>query len=125
MRFLHALCLVLLMWEPAWAQQGITLIYQGHLSNAAGGSVTASHTMTFALYADENIGNCRRKFSENRYWGGVILKDFGDVTNYPTWSVTHHHLLLPFSHQSWYLCQQFLALTLTPNILPFIPVSAK
>ena len=46
---IHSL-LTLCLLSPAFAQDGVTMTYQGQLADAAGAPVSASHPMTFRLY---------------------------------------------------------------------------
>ena len=46
---IHTL-LTLCLLSPAFAQDGVTMTYQGQLADAAGAPVSASHPMTFRLY---------------------------------------------------------------------------
>ena len=50
MKTMLSLFFVFVLAMPAWAQDGVSLTYQGQLDNAAGEAVSASHPMTFRLY---------------------------------------------------------------------------
>ena len=50
MNYLYTALLATCLLTPAWAQDGVTMTYQGQLADAAGAPVSASHPMTFRLY---------------------------------------------------------------------------
>ena len=77
--------LSLLLLGPAWAQDRVTMTYQGQLSDAGGAAVTASHPMTFALYP--TVAGGEALWTELH--GGVdvvdgtFTVDLGSVTTLP------------------------------------------
>ena len=82
MRTVLVMALCALMPLTAYAQDSVTLTYQGSLASAAGNPVTASHPMTFKLYREVSGGDA---LWTERHGGveivdGVFSVDLGTVT---------------------------------------------
>ena len=74
MRTLLVMALCALMSLSAYAQDSVTLTYQGSLASAAGNPVTASHPRTFKLYREVSGGDAL--WTERQlHWGVRVVCD--------------------------------------------------
>ena len=73
---------VLCFCMPVFAQDSITLTYQGQLSNAADEAVTASYSMQFALYNDASGGTAlwTERHDTVEVVDGTFSVDLGTIT---------------------------------------------